>query len=81
LATSGSGFCFGQLILPDLPVLTSLFWRNYRREFEWGTQFPDLDDLGGWFIYITDIMFPLLCIWYFNKPSVKEFFRKVEKDV
>jgi hypothetical protein len=63
-----------------LVFIALFFLGDLITEFGWGMQLPDLDDVGGWFLYITDIMFPLLCIWYFNKPSVKEFFRKVEKD-
>lgn len=59
-----------------LVVVAVFFLGNLIREFGWGTQIPDSDEMGGWFLYITDIVFPLLCIWYFNKPSVKEFFKK-----
>lgn len=65
--------------MPSLFLSLYFFLGDLITEFGWGMQIPDLDDLGGWFLYITDIMFPLLCIWYFNKPSVKEFFRKVKK--
>ena len=62
-------------------VITTLFFLGDGiDEFGWGTQIPDWGNARMWIRYITDFMFPLLCIWYFNKPSVKEFFRKVEKD-
>ena len=57
-----------------LVVITIFFLGHLITEFGWGTQVPDLDDVGGWLIYITAIVFPLLCIWYFNKPSVKGIF-------
>ena len=44
--------------------------------FGWGTWIPDSDDVSGWIWYITDFVFPVVCIWYFNKPSTKEFFMK-----
>jgi len=59
-----------------LVVVTLFFLGDIIDNYGWGTLIPDSDDMGGWFLYITDIVFPLLCIWYFNKPSVKEFFRK-----
>jgi CRISPR-associated endonuclease/helicase Cas3 len=34
LVTSGSGFFCDKQILPDLPVLISLFWRNYSYYFK-----------------------------------------------
>ena len=63
-----------------LVVIVLFFLRNLITEFRWGTDAPDSDDVGGWLLYITDIVFPLLCIWYFNKTSVKEFFRRGEKE-
>jgi hypothetical protein len=63
-----------------LVVITIFFLGHLITEFGWGTQVPDLDDVGGWLLYITDIVLPLLCIWYFNRPSVKEFYRRVEKE-
>ena len=56
--------------------ITLYFLGDGISNFGWGTQIPDLDDVRGWIWYITDFVFPILCIWYFNKPSVKEFFRK-----
>lgn len=44
--------------------------------FQWGTQIPSLGNLDNWIWYMTDFLFPIVCVWYFNKPSVKEFFRK-----
>jgi hypothetical protein len=63
-----------------LVVITLFFVGDLIRNYGWGTWIPDSGDMGGWFLYITDIVFPLLCIWYFNKPSTKEFYRRVEKD-
>lgn len=45
-------------------------------QFDWFTWIPDLDNVRMSINYVTDFVFPLLCIWYFNKPSTKEFFRK-----
>lgn len=42
--------------------------------FSWGTRVPT--DIQNWFWYITDFGVPLLCIWYFNRPSTKDFFLK-----
>ena len=44
--------------------------------FEWGTRILDLDDFNNWIGYITDFGFPLLCIWYFNRPSTKDIFQE-----
>jgi len=64
-----------------LVFITLFFLGDGISNFGWGTRIPRLDDVRGWIWYITDFVFPILCIWYFNKPSVKEFFRRVEKDV
>ena len=63
-----------------LVVITILFLGHLITEFGWGTQVPDSDDVVGWLLYITDIVLPFLCIWYFNRSSVKEFYRRVEKE-
>ena len=49
--------------------------------FAWGTRIPNPDDVRSWISYLSDFAFPTVCIWYFNRPSTKEFFRKVEKRV
>jgi hypothetical protein len=59
-----------------LVVITLFFVGNLITEFGWGTQVPDSGDVEGWLLYITDIVLPLLCIWYFNKPSVKGIFNR-----
>ena len=64
-----------------LVVITLFFLGDLITEFRWGTQVPDIRDIQSWLTYIMDFGFPALCIWYFNKPSVKEFFRKTEKEV
>ena len=63
-----------------LVVITLFFVGDLIKEYEWGTQVPSSDDVLVWILYITEIVFPILCIWYFNKPSVKEFYRRVEKE-
>jgi len=65
---------------PFLVFVTLNFLGDGISNFGWGTWIPDSDNVSGWIWYITDFVFPLICIWYFNKPSVKEFFRRVEKD-
>jgi len=57
-----------------LVVSTLYFLGDIIRNYGWGVWIPDSDDVIGWFWYITDFVLSLLCIWYFNKPSVKEFF-------
>lgn len=59
-----------------LVVVTLYFLGDIIRNYGWGTSIPDSDDVIGWIWYITDFVLPLICLWYFNKPSVKEFFRK-----
>lgn len=59
-----------------LIFITLFFLGDGIDEFGWGTSIPDSDNVRMWIRYITDFVFPLICIWYFNKPSVKEFFRK-----
>ncbi len=59
-----------------LVFVTLNFLGNGISNFGWGTWIPDLDNVSGLIRYITDFVFPLICIWYFNKPSVKEFFTK-----
>jgi hypothetical protein len=63
-----------------LVFITLYFLGDGISNFGWGTQIPDLDDVRGWIWYISDFVFPILCIWYFNTPSTKEFFRRVEKE-
>jgi hypothetical protein len=43
--------------------------------FSWGTEIPGLHDFDNWIWYITDFGFPLICTWYFNRPSIKVFFQ------
>ncbi len=42
----------------------------------WGSRIPRLSDVQSWLIYMVDFGYPLFCIWYFNRPSTKEFYRK-----
>jgi len=63
-----------------LVFITLNFLGDGIRNFGWGTQIPDSDNVRMWIWYIADFAFPLICIWYFNKPSVKEFFRRVERE-
>lgn len=62
-----------------LVVIALYFLGDIIRNYGWGTSIPDLDNVRMWVRYITDFALPLLCIWYFNKPSVKEFFRNSKK--
>lgn len=64
-----------------LVVIALYFLGDMIYNFGWGTWIPDSGDVLGWTIYISDFVFPILCIWYFNRPSTKEFYRRVEKDV
>jgi hypothetical protein len=59
-----------------LVFITLNFLGDGIENFGWFTRMPDSDNVRMWIRYITDIVFPLLCIWYFNIPSVKEFFKK-----
>jgi len=62
-----------------LILITVLFLRDGIRVFSWGTRIPD--DIDSWLRYIVDFGFPIFCIWYFNRPSTKEFYRRDEKKV
>jgi len=62
-----------------LVFVTLNFLGDGIENFGWFTRIPDTDNISMWIRYITNFLFPLICIWYFNKPSVKEFFRRVEK--
>ena len=62
-----------------LIFIAILFWQDGIDVFLWGTRIPT--NLDNWFRYITDFGFPLVCIWYFNRPSTREFFGTLEKNV
>jgi len=62
-----------------LILITIYFLRDGKYVYLWGRRIPD--DFENWFWYITDFGLPILCIWYFNRSSIKNFFRRVEKDV
>lgn len=64
-----------------LVLVTLNFLGDGIRNFGWGTQIPDPDDIGGWIWYITDFVFPFICFWYFNRPSTREFYRGSERKV
>jgi hypothetical protein len=70
LAWSGSKI--GKIIF--LIFVTVFFLGDGIDTYSWGTRIPSSTLV--WFRYITDFTFPLICIWYFNRPSIKEFFRK-----
>jgi magnesium-transporting ATPase (P-type) len=42
---------------------------------------PMGEQIYSWLQLMGCILIPILYIWYFNRPSTKKFFRKVEKDV
>jgi hypothetical protein len=66
--------------IPFLVIVALCFFGDIIDNYGWGMLIPDSDDVLGWVLYITDFVFPILCIWYFNRPSVKEFYRRVEKE-
>lgn len=60
-----------------LTFLAIFFVRDGVLSFLWGSRIPEFSDIQGWFRYIIDFGFPVFCIWYFNRPSTKEFYKKL----
>ena len=54
-------------------ITNSHFWKILPWETIWDQIVPTI------FQFIGCIMSPVLYIWYFNKPSTRAFYRKVEK--
>ncbi|PKN93567.1 MAG: hypothetical protein CVU44_09465 [Chloroflexi bacterium HGW-Chloroflexi-6] len=77
LAWKGSRI--GQLLF--LIFITILFGWGGIVSSSWGSRIPRLSDVQSWLMYIVEFGFPVFCVWYFNKPSTKEFYGKVEKMV
>ena len=65
--------------------LTSVFYLNQGTgTFLWIThrdfgKAPMAAQIDSWFQFIGSILIPILYIWYFNKPSTRAFYGKVEK--